>query len=54
LSLDKDAPILRPVTPPGDGGVGAIPESVASIIETNGARPERPSRHRLDPHSGAF
>jgi putative transposase len=26
LSLDKDTPIPRPVTPPGDGAVVAIPE----------------------------
>jgi hypothetical protein len=26
-SLNKDAPILRPITPPGDGAVVAIPES---------------------------
>ena len=26
LSLDKDTPIPRPVSPPSDGGVVAIPE----------------------------
>ena len=26
LSLDKDTPIPRPVTPPGDGAIVAIPE----------------------------
>jgi putative transposase len=26
LSLDKDTPISRPVTPPGDGAVVAVPE----------------------------
>ena len=26
LSLDKDTPIPRPVTPPDEGGVVAIPE----------------------------
>jgi len=26
LSVDKDAPIPRPITPPGDGNIVAIPE----------------------------
>lgn len=34
LSLDKDTPVPRAVTPPGDGAVVAIPEVVASIIGT--------------------
>ena len=46
LSLGKDTPIPRPVTPPGDGAIVAIPEVGASIIATNGARPERRSRRR--------
>jgi hypothetical protein len=45
LSLDKDTPIPRPVTPPEDGGSR---RSAASIIATNGAQPERASRRRLD------
>jgi hypothetical protein len=47
LSVDKDMPIPRPVTPPPDGAVVAIPKSVASIIAANDARPERASRRRL-------
>ena len=49
LALDKDTPIPRPVTPPGDGAVVRSPRSGASIIGTNGARPER-ARRRLDAH----
>src|SRR5260370_35000819 len=41
LSLGKDTPIPRPVTPPADGAIAAIPEIGASIIATNGARLDR-------------
>jgi putative transposase len=37
LSLDKDTPIPRPVTPPGDGAVVAIPE-VGSVTRRPDAR----------------
>ena len=44
LSLDKDTPIPRPVTPSSDGAVVvASRRSAVSIIATNAARPERPS-----------
>jgi hypothetical protein len=39
-----DTPIPRPVMPPGDGDIVAIPRSGALIIGTNGAPPERSSR----------
>ena len=48
LSLDKDTPIPRAVVPPGDGPSWRSQRSVACIIGTNDARPERPSRRRLD------
>ena len=42
LSLDKDAPIHRPVTPAGEGAIVAIPVvGGLHIIATNGARPDR-------------
>jgi hypothetical protein len=33
--------------PPGEGDIVAIPEVGGSILGTNGAPPERSSRHRL-------
>ena len=41
LSLDKDAPIHRPVTPAGEGAIVAIPEVGGLHLATNGARPDR-------------
>jgi hypothetical protein len=43
VALDKDAPIPRPVTPPGDDIV-AIAEVGGLHIDTNAARPERAAR----------
>ena len=40
LSLDKDTPIPRPVTRPAMATSWRSRRSVASIIATNGARPE--------------
>lgn len=39
LALDKDAPIPRPIMPPADGAIVAIPEvgGLAFTIGTNGA-----------------
>ena len=46
LALDKDAPISRPVMPPGDGAIVAIPESADCTIGTTAPRPDRLSRQR--------
>jgi hypothetical protein len=41
LSLDKDTPIPRPVTPPADGAIIAIPEVGGLHHRSSDARPER-------------
>jgi integrase-like protein len=54
LSLDKDSPIPRPVTASGMATSWPSRRSVASIIDTNGARPERafaPLRRHAQRHA---
>jgi hypothetical protein len=51
LSLDKDAPIPRPVMPASDGAiVVAVPEVGGLHHRTNAARPEHSWNHRLQLH----
>ena len=47
LSLDKDAPIPRPIAPPGEGRVVAIPQVGASTTDTTGVPPDRTLTTRI-------
>jgi hypothetical protein len=43
LSLDKDAPIPRPIAPHGEGRIVAIPQVGGVITGTNGTPPDQVS-----------
>ncbi len=53
LSLDKDTPIPRPVMPPGDGDIVAIPEVGGLHHRYERRAPERRPGRRPTPTSGA-